>query len=263
MVPLVGVGDDSLPPTHVGHDVFGDQSALILRNFLNRQECQRYIGFSGKAGLTSCGYDASIRVVNRLEVASPAAAASLYRRLAPFCKTCIDLREEENKWPRGIQQNHERREYFPTNLNESLRFCRYEKGGFFLPHWGGGYHRNELERSMYTFMVYLNDNFEGGATRFYRDDQRHYVKGDPNKVVYTYQPRAGDAVLFHSQIVHDGALVTAGFKYILRTEVMYTARLPALKDKPKYAPDHGNFEDNDFVPDESCFNHDSDDDDFD
>jgi prolyl 4-hydroxylase len=51
-------------------------------------------------------------------------------------------------------------------LNELFRFYRYQRGHRFKGHFDESYVRNELEFSHFTFMVYLNDNFQGGDTTF-------------------------------------------------------------------------------------------------
>jgi hypothetical protein len=72
-------------------------------------------------------------------------------------------------------------------------------------------------------MLYLNDDFEGGPTSFCQESQKHYAAGDPNKVLYSFRPVRGDCLIFNSKICHDGGTVTAGLKYILRSEIMYQA----------------------------------------
>lgn len=84
-------------------------------------------------------------------------------------------------------------------------------------------------------MVYLNDDFEGGETRFFKESQRHYESPDLSKCIYSYRPQAGDAMIFFSQQTHDGASLTRGQKYILRTEVMH--RIQA-EDVPRFEPDY-------------------------
>lgn len=54
----------------------------------------------------------------------------------------------------------------PIGLNELFRFYRYQHGHQFKGHYGESYIRNEREASYFTFMVYLNDNFQGGDTAF-------------------------------------------------------------------------------------------------
>ena len=57
-------------------------------------------------------------------------------------------------------------------------------------------------------MVYLNEGFAGGETRF------HDYEVD---VV----PRTGMALLFQHRVLHEGCVVTTGTKYVLRSDVMY------------------------------------------
>jgi len=75
---------------------------------------------------------------------------------------------------------------------------------------------------MKTFMLYLNDDFEGGATNFYQENQLHYRQADPDKLIYSFRPQAGDALIFNSAILHAGEQVVKGNKYIMRSEVMYS-----------------------------------------
>ena len=63
----------------------------------------------------------------------------------------------------------------------------------------------------------MNDDFEGGHTRFFSMNAK-----DP---IFTIQPETGTSLLFrqlHSiEHWHDGEKVTKGIKYLLRTDVMY------------------------------------------
>lgn len=93
--------------------------------------------------------------------------------------------------------------------NERFRCYRYKPGMRFAPHSDGSFVRNENEMSFYTFLVYLNEGFEGGETTFFTQ---------PEVVV---KPVAGDGVLFQHPLVHEGSLVTSGTKYVARTDIMY------------------------------------------
>jgi prolyl 4-hydroxylase len=99
----------------------------------------------------------------------------------------------------------------PIGANERFRCYRYEAGQRFGPHFDGAFIRDNGERSLLTLMVYLNEGFTGGETRFL-DWDRAVV------------PRAGMALLFQHRLLHEGAPVVAGVKYVLRSDVMY---LPA------------------------------------
>ena len=60
----------------------------------------------------------------------------------------------------------------PLHKGESLQGQRYEKGQYFRTHKdyfeGDTYDKNCLSSGnrTYTFMLYLNDNFDGGTTNF-------------------------------------------------------------------------------------------------
>ena len=101
-----------------------------------------------------------------------------------------------------------------VGVNERLRFYRYDVGQQFDWHSDGAYERPNGERSFYTFMVYLNEGYEGGATDFEADRPR----GVP---ACTVAPHVGEALFFKHRIPHRGAPVLAGRKYVLRTDVMY------------------------------------------
>lgn len=91
-------------------------------------------------------------------------------------------------------------------LNERFRFYRYEPGQRFAPHRDGAYRRDDGETSLLTFLAYLNEGFQGGET---------IVEGLP------ITPRLGMALMFEHQLLHEGAAVTSGRKYVLRSDVMF------------------------------------------
>ena len=95
-----------------------------------------------------------------------------------------------------------------VGANERFRCYKYEVGQRFTPHYDGAFFRDALERSLLTFMVYLNEGFEGGATNML----------DLHEAV---TPKRGRALLFQHAILHEGATVTAGVKYVLRSDIMY------------------------------------------
>jgi prolyl 4-hydroxylase len=97
---------------------------------------------------------------------------------------------------------------YAHGANERFRCYRYEPGQRFAPHYDGAFRRNERECSLLTFMVYLNEGFEGGATTFHDFGE-------------TVVPKTGMALLFQHRLLHEGCIVTSGVKYVLRSDVMY------------------------------------------
>lgn len=91
-------------------------------------------------------------------------------------------------------------------LNERFRLYRYAPGQLFDWHIDGPFRRPNGEMSLFTFMIYLNEGYGGGATEF----KNHAIMG-----------RLGMGLLFEHGLSHTGAKVTEGVKYALRSDVMY------------------------------------------
>merc|ERR1719161_3537991 len=70
-------------------------------------------------------------------------------------------------------------------------------------------------------MLYLNDDFQGFPTTFYKGSQKHYTLPDPAKVLHELIPERGSCLVFNHNLTHDGGKLNSGTKYLLRTEVMY------------------------------------------
>lgn len=96
----------------------------------------------------------------------------------------------------------------PIGLNERFRLYRYLPGQRFTWHADAPFRRGNGEISLLTFMIYLNEGFQGGATRF-----------ESAKVVGV----KGMALFFQHGLIHEGAEVTQGKKYVLRSDVMFSA----------------------------------------
>lgn len=96
-----------------------------------------------------------------------------------------------------------------VGANERFRCYRYQAGMRFKPHADGCFRRNDQERSFYSALVYLNEEFVGGATTFLTEPE----------VAIT--PQTGKILLFQHPIIHEGSLVTEGVKYVARTDIMY------------------------------------------
>jgi hypothetical protein len=147
---------------------------LYIRDIFSLEECQSYIEQAEAFGIKSCGYKHSIRITDRMAAKSQLVANQLFQRLVPFLlEPNINLEASINEWPTGICRTFPRRKWYPVGLNEVFRICRYEPGGFFnlitmedmtkaIP---------SIVPCIKTFMVYLNENFIGGPTRFYNEKQ--------------------------------------------------------------------------------------------
>lgn len=179
------------------------EQIVTVDNFFSPEECAHYIELSESGGYGDAPISTRLGAVMNQEVRNnarvmlddAALAAALWERIRPFVASPLWKREA-------------------IGLNERLRFYRYDVGQTFKPHGDGSFKRANGEKSQVTFMIYLNEEFEGGQTRF---DLR-YPHGEVDVV-----PQTGRALLFWHSLRHEGAPVTQGRKYVLRSDVMYSA----------------------------------------
>jgi prolyl 4-hydroxylase len=106
-----------------------------------------------------------------------------------------------------------------ARLNERFAVYRYDPGQRFKRHQDGTITTDDgLETSRQTVLVYLNDDCEGGETVFSDLDR----SGSRIKFLETpVTPRTGMALIFEHEMWHEGKPVTAGRKYVLRTDILY------------------------------------------
>ena len=171
------------------------EGVYLVPDLLTPEECRESVAFSEARGnepapittLAGFAMRPDIRNNTRVIVDDVERAEALWRR----------VRGELPGLYRGRQA---------IGLNERLRFYRYDPGERFAPHRDGAYRRDNGEASLLTFLVYLNEGFEGGET---------VVEGR------SITPRQGMALIFEHQLLHEGAAVTRGRKYVLRSDVMF------------------------------------------
>jgi len=176
--------------------------AFTLDDILDPIACTDLIARIEAAGpaaapiTTASGFVMAPHIRNNTRVVfdDPALADRLFARIAPHVPAQLC----------GMQA---------VGANERFRAYRYEPGQRFAPHRDGAFARTDRERSLLTFMVYLNDGFAGGDTAFHE----HGVVA---------RPHTGRALLFQHLLLHEGCTVTSGVKYVLRSDVMFAAARP-------------------------------------
>ena len=183
---------------HIADGIF------TVSGLLTPDECGQWIETAEAAGFTDAPIEAAfspevhkeIRDNDRAIIVAPEAAQKLWLAAKDFVPARYG-------------------DWLAAGANESLRFYRYDVGQRFEWHQDGLYKRDNREHSKLTFMVYLNDNFEGGETSF---------------AAASITPQCGLALFFIHHLKHKGQPVTRGRKYVLRTDVMY--RLQADSSQP-------------------------------
>ena len=191
-----------------GDDIF------VVHDFLTADECRQFVRRSEAAGYGDAPINVGagahvvrkdVRNNDRVMLDDVPLARQLWDRVGPYVPTPREL---------GVLTWH------AVGLNERFRFYRYAPGQRFDWHFDGSFTRDTGERSLVTFMVYLTDDFEGGATVF---NLRQYGGVRIDDPILRVTPVAGMALLFRHDVLHTGAEVTRGTKYVVRTDVMYRA----------------------------------------
>lgn len=168
---------------------------FTIEGFLSPEECQEYIDYSEQIGYHAALINTNdgakmlpdVRNNHRILLDDVDLAEHFFQRARPH------LPQEFQGWRL-------------CGFNERLRFYRYGAGEFFKRHKDGTYVRSSDEESALTFMIYLNQDFEGGDTEFNWE---------------VVKPQTGMALVFPHRMTHQGSQVREGFKYVLRTDVMY------------------------------------------
>jgi hypothetical protein len=105
-----------------------------------------------------------------------------------------------------------------TQLNRRFRFYRADPGELFKDHKDSSSARLPDERSFYTVLLFLNDDYKGGEVKLYMtaDKEECCIVG----------PRKGSVLIFpqdghHDALLHTGLPVKSGTKYLLRSDLFF------------------------------------------
>jgi len=116
------------------------------------------------------------------------------------------------------------------SINSRWRFFRYDQDCVYRPHIDGSWPESRIVdgeykcdesgmvKSYLTFLMYLNDDFQGGETRFY------FPSGN-GMAARGVIPKQGAVLVFPqgntASLIHEGSAVTEGTKFVVRTDVLY------------------------------------------
>lgn len=195
----------------------------MAKNVLSHDECRAIIAageqvsFVPDAPVREDG-DVSILAHNFYWVVDTAFHDILWSRVSQFLP-----REVNGRLARG--------------LNRRFRVYRYVPGAEYRCHIDGAWPpsgilpddtyvydaspEDKKQSSLFTFLMYLNDEFEGGETTFFLPAAR---EGQLN--AYPVRPVMGAVAVFphgdtNGALLHEGTGVRKGAKYIIRTDVEY------------------------------------------
>ncbi|KAI1193589.1 prolyl 4-hydroxylase [Nemania serpens] len=197
----------------------------LMKDVLSRRECMSIVaametvGFLPDCPLRDDGSASSILAHNVYWVVDQAFHDALWKRVSPHIPPSLGGRRA-----RGI--------------NRRFRVYRYVPGAEYRCHFDGGWPPSGVDpktgayvydaspeearqSSLFTFLVYLNDEFEGGETTFFTPSTREGVMN-----AHPVRPTMGSVALFphgdaKGALLHEGTGVRKGAKYIIRTDVEF------------------------------------------
>jgi hypothetical protein len=208
------------------HPLFrsAESSVTALGGVLTYSETKAWQQYGETAGFVAAkhpeGNGIAHRDCGRLSVEDDTIAAAIFSRLAPFLPPSLQSRD-------GATWN-------VCGCSSNLRLYKYGPGQRFGRHYDESVDSDDgQERTFFTVLLYLNGSggggvgggggkgtepeplLRGGGTNFFYDD---------GSACCSFLPRRG-FVLLHEHgdrcLLHEGAAVTEGHKYLLRTDVAY------------------------------------------
>ena len=202
--------------------------AFQLLNVIDADECERLVAAS-----ESCGYlgDAAVSLGRDIRhndsftwVADDETCDIIWQR----CRTLLRDDSEYNAGKAVL------------GLNARFRFYRYGVGDYFAPHTDGSWPGSRVidgalvdnayddRWSQLSFLLFLSDGYEGGATRFQvskADSHRPAPQAGETTTIDVRTPLGGALCFPHGthplHCVHGSQPITAGTKYIIRSDVLF------------------------------------------
>ena len=175
-----------------------------IDNFLTPEECQNVLTLDldyKEADVYNPHMSAmkkTVRDNDRAIIDDPELFKALWKRLSPHLTIL-------HGWtPYGLAQGTS--QLGNKLVQQGVRIYRYTEGQYFKWHLDGIIDISPVEQSKLTFMVYLNEDFEGGRTLF------------SDAII---EPKTGMALLFEHRQLHEGETLYSGEKHVLRSDVMF------------------------------------------
>lgn len=200
--------------------------ARVLPNVLSQSECDQLIKLTESAGYDEDAPTRLGRHVRKNENCVVLASEAFNNMLFERCRAGLPSRSCG-----GVL----------CGINRRWRFYKYHPGDIFRAHIDpGGWTGSGIDESgelipdcfgdrvsQMTLLIYLNDDFVGGATRFFIDPVRPHLGHVENcDQIVSVPPQRGAALcFFHGNHPmspwHEGGVIQSGTKYVLRTDVLY------------------------------------------
>jgi len=209
-------------------DVSTVPGAFQLINVLSREECDRLVELTESLGYledAAVSLPRSVRHNHNITwIADDETNGVIWNRCQPLMRDLAALFS-------GKQA---------LGLNSRFRFYRYNQGDFFSAHTDGSWPGTRvingklidnayLDRwSQLSFLLFLSDGYEGGATRFHLkhgNTAQVVSSADEESFVDIRTPIGGVLCFPHGthprHCLHSSERITSGRKYIIRSDVLF------------------------------------------
>ena len=162
---------------------------VVIENFLSEKECI-HIKQEAKSKLQASTVDKDRRVDEQIRKSETAWLSTEDPIIRSVVERCVSRTDR------------------PIENCEQLQVLRYKEGGHYNPHQDVFY--QDKNKRLYTFIIALNDEYEGGETAFPVINEKYKLK-------------AGDALFFHTldnygldttDALHGGQPVKSGEKWV-------------------------------------------------
>jgi hypothetical protein len=211
-------------------EIEGVPGAFQLLNVLSIEECQGLINATESMGYTE---DAAVSLGRNIRhnmniscIVDTTTERLIWSRIAAF------ISEESTPSFTGK---------IPLGLNQRFRFYRYEKDDYFAIHTDGAWPGSKIinqkpvtdafadRYSLYTFLIFLSEQFSGGETQFLVDksDSTRPARTPNNAQIKGVRTPVGGVLCFpHGthplHCLHGSKIITEGVKYIIRSDLLFS-----------------------------------------
>lgn len=208
------------PMSHMLSRISLGNNIYVLDNFFTAPECRSWIEYGGTIGFEQIEQAAdgeyAHRTNGRIQMFNDGVADYIFKRLEPFLPSSMDGRSGHS-------------------CSNNIRLYKYSSGQRFGKHVDDScLDERSGGESKFTVLIYLCDSSPGSTVLSQcddgRDDDNCLVGGETvfynsrDRVLHSVSPAMG-RLLLHAQgprcLTHEGAIVSAGTKYVLRTDVIY------------------------------------------
>ena len=179
---------------------------ITRENFLSPEECTALVAAIESFGFASQFAGDGRLIRSRAQFEEPTWAQLIWERLRPSIPALTEVYSEQFL-PEPTPQLP-LSQYMPVHLNERFRCYKYGPDEEFRRHQDFAHEYSATKRTFLTVLLYLNDGYSGGETAF------------DNWVV---QPKLGQLVMFPHELEHEGCRILSGWKYTLRSDVVFEA----------------------------------------